>query len=94
MATVKLMVDGKEEVATATGNGPIDSAFHAIDKILRKKAVLEEYLVQAMTRGSDDTGKVHIQVAHKGVIYYGFGADSDIVVASVKAYLDALNKIV
>lgn len=94
MATVKLLVDGKEEVSTATGNGPIDSAFHAIDKILKKKAVLEEFLVQAMTRGSDDTGKVHIQVAHKGVMYYGFGADSDIVVASVKAYLDALNKIV
>lgn len=94
MATVKLKVDGKEEVSTATGNGPVDSAFHAIDKILKKKVILEEYLVQAMTKGSDDTGKVHIQIAHKGVMYYGFGADNDIVVASVKAYLDALNKIV
>lgn len=93
MATVKLQVNDKEEVATATGNGPVDSAFHAIDKILKKKVVLEEYLVQALTRGSDDTGKVHIQVTHKGVLYYGFGADSDIVVASVKAYLDAMNKI-
>ncbi len=88
------MLNGKEEVSTATGNGPVDSAFHAIDKILKKKVVLEEYLVQALTRGSDDTGKVHIQIAHKGVLFYGFGADSDIVVASVKAYLDALNKIV
>lgn len=94
MATVKLLLNGKEEVSTATGNGPVDSAFHAIDKILKKKVVLEEYLVQALTRGSDDTGKVHIQIAHKGVLFYGFGADSDIVVASVKAYLDALNKIV
>jgi 2-isopropylmalate synthase len=94
MATVKLKIDGKEEVATATGNGPVDSAFHAIDKILKKKVILEEYLVQAMTKGSDDTGKVHIQIAFKGVLYYGFGADNDIVVASVKAYLDGLNKIV
>lgn len=94
MATVKLLLNGNEEVSTATGNGPVDSAFHAIDKILKKKVVLEEYLVQALTRGSDDTGKVHIQIAHKGVLFYGFGADSDIVVASVKAYLDALNKIV
>ncbi len=78
----------------STGNGPIDSAFHAIDRILKKKVNLEEYLVQAITRGSDDRGKVHIQIAHKGVMYYGFGADTDIVVASVRAYLDALNKIV
>ena len=94
MATVKLIVDGKEETATSTGNGPISSAFHAIDKILKKKVNLEEYLVQAITRGSDDRGKVHIQIAHKGVMYYGFGADTDIVVASAKAYLDGLNKIV
>lgn len=94
MATVKIKIDGKEEVATSTGNGPVDSAFHAIDKILKKKVILEEYLVQAMTKGSDDTGKVHIQIAHKGVMYYGFGADNDIVVASVKAYLDGLNKII
>jgi 2-isopropylmalate synthase len=93
MATVKLQVNGKEEMATGTGNGPVDSAFAAIDKILKKKVVLEEYLVQALTRGSDDLGKVHIQIEHKGVVYYGFGADSDIVVASVKAYLDGLNKI-
>lgn len=93
-ATVTLDIDDKEETATATGNGPIDSAFHAIDKIIKKNVVLEEYLVQAMTKGSDDTGKVHIQITQNGVMYYGFGADSDIVVASVKAYLDALNKII
>jgi len=47
-----------------------------------------------MTGGSDDIGKVHIQIAHNESIYYGFGADTDIIVASVKAYLDAHNKIV
>jgi 2-isopropylmalate synthase len=94
MATVKLTVDGKVETATSTGNGPIDSAYHAIDNILKKKVVLEEYLVQALTKGSDDRGKVHVQIAYKGVLYFGFGADHDIVVASVKAYLDGLNKIV
>jgi len=93
MATVKLIVKGKEEIATAAGNGPVDAAFSAVNQILKKKVNLEEYLVQAITGGSDDIGKVHIQINHKGTVYYGFGADTDIIVASVKAYLDALNKI-
>jgi len=93
MATVKLIVDGNEEVATANGNGPIDAAFSAINAIMKKKVDLEEFLIQAITRGSDDLGKVHIQLSHKGNPYYGFGADTDIILASVKAYIDGLNKI-
>ena len=93
MATVKLMMNGKEEFATSTGNGPIDSALQAINHIVKKKIQLEEYLVQAMTGGTDDLGKVHIQINYKGVSYYGFAADTDIVTASVKAYIDGLNKI-
>ncbi len=91
-AEVMLLVDGKKKIATATGDGPIDASFQAINKILKKKVILAEYLVQAMTGGSDDMGKVHVQVEHDSVVYYGFGADTDIIVASVKAYLDALNK--
>ncbi len=94
MATVKLKVNGQEEFATSTGNGPIDSALQAINQIVKKKIRLEEYLVQAMTGGTDDLGKVHIQINHKGVSYYGFAADTDIVTASVKAYIDGLNKII
>ncbi len=94
MATVKLIVDGTEEIATSNGNGPIDAAFSAINIIMKKKVDLEEFLIQAITRGSDDLGKVHIQLSHKGNQYYGFGADTDIILASVKAYLDCLNKIV
>lgn len=93
-ATVKLKIDGKEEKNLAFGNGPVDASFRAIDKIVKKKIHLEEYLVQAVTGGSDDVGKVHIQIKYKNQIYYGFGADTDIVVASAKAYLDALNKII
>jgi 2-isopropylmalate synthase len=94
MATVKLMVNGKKESATTTGNGPVDAAFQAINQILKKKAGLEEYLVQAITGGSDDLGKVHIQIGYKGTNYYGFAADTDIITASVKAYIDGMNKIV
>lgn len=94
MAQIKLKVNGKEKTATSLGNGPVDASFKAIDKILKKKVHLDEYLVQSITGGSEDVGKVHVQVRYKNQLFYGFGADTDIVKASVKAYLDALNKIV
>ncbi len=94
MATVKLMINGTEEIATAGGNGPIDAALGAINQIIKKKVGLEEYLVQAITGGTDDLGKVHIQISYKGTSYYGFAADTDIITASVKAYIDGLNKII
>ena len=55
---------------------------------------LEEFLIQAFTRGTDDVGKVHIQVENKGKVYYGFSADTDIITASVNAYIDAVSKII
>ena len=94
MATVKLMFNDKEEIATANGNGPIDAALQAVNQIVKKKVGLEEYLVQAITGGTDDLGKVHIQISYKGSIYYGFAADTDVITASVKAYIDGLNKVV
>ncbi|MDO8609773.1 MAG: 2-isopropylmalate synthase [bacterium] len=93
MATVKLEMNGVEQISEAIGDGPIDASFKAVDKLVKKKTKLQEYLVQAITGGSDDMGKVHVQVLYKNNMYYGFGTDTDIVVASVKAYLDALNKI-
>ncbi|MEI6532436.1 MAG: 2-isopropylmalate synthase [Candidatus Roizmanbacteria bacterium] len=93
MATVKIILNGKEMQSSKTGNGPVDAAFVAINEMIQKEVTLEEFLVQAITKGSDDTGKVHIQLSSKGSIYYGFGADTDIIVASVKAYIDGLNKI-
>lgn len=94
MATVKLLINGKEYSSTAIGNGPVDASFTAINNIIKKKVVLEEFLIQAITKGSDDLGKVHIQVSYKGNYYYGFGTDTDIVVASAKAYLSVLNKVI
>lgn len=94
MATVKMKVNGTSHSAVGKGNGPIDAAFHAVNEIVKKEVVLEEFLIQAITRGSDDLGKVHIQIQHNNVNYFGFGTDTDIIVASVKAYIDALNKII
>ena len=94
MATIRLSVNGKARTASATGNGPVDAAFKAVNQILKKKVDLEEFLVQAVTKGSDDVGKVHVQLSYKGQSYYGFGADTDIVVASTRAYLNGLDKII
>ncbi len=94
VATVTLEIDGEKYTATAEGNGPIDASFSAVKQIVKRKAKLEEFLIQAITRGSDDLGKVHVQVENKGIVYYGFSASTDIITASVEAYVDALSQIV
>ena len=94
MATVKLIIDGEECTATSSGNGPVDAAFKAVKGLVHRQVNLEEYLVQAITRGTDDVGKVHIQIENKGNIYYGFSANTDIVTASVEAYVNAISKII
>lgn len=94
MATVKLNIDGEICQATSEGNGPIDAAFSAVKKLINRKIVVEEFLVQAITRGCDDVGKVHIQVENRGNTYYGFSANTDIVTASVEAFIDAISKFI
>ncbi|WP_321280700.1 2-isopropylmalate synthase [Marinifilum fragile] len=94
MATVHLKIKGESCAATAEGNGPIDACFNAVKKLIKQKFTLGEFLVQALTRGSDDLGKVHVQLEHNGKIVYGFGANVDIITASVEALADALSKVV
>ena len=93
VATVGLKIDGELHYATSTGNGPVDAAFTAVKQLITKTVHLEEFLVQAITRGSDDVGKVHIQVECNNKIYYGFSVHTDIVTASVEAFIDAIAKI-
>lgn len=92
MATVRLNINGKILSATASGNGPIDAAFSAVKKLIKRKVKLEEFLIQAITRGSDDLGKVHVQIENRGILYYGFSANTDIITASVEAFVDAISK--
>ncbi len=94
MATVKLVIDGETCVASASGNGPIDAAFAAVKKLVNRKIVVEEYMVQTITRGSDDVGKVHVQLENRGNLYYGFSANTDTVTASVEAFFDAISKFI
>ena len=94
MATVKLKIDDIEHEASASGNGPVDAAIKAIDEILNKKIKIEEFVIQAITGGSNDVSKVNMQVNYNSQLYYGFGLSTDIVVASVNAYIDAVNKVI
>jgi len=93
VATVGIRINGEVHTSTAPGNGPIDAAFTAVKHLIHENVHLEEFLIQAITRGSDDMGKVHIQVEHAGKIFYGFSANTDIVTASVEAFIDAISKI-
>ena len=75
------------------GNGPVDASINALRQIVKRKININEFTIQGVTKGSDDSCKVHMQVEHEGRIYYGFGSNTDIVTASVEAYVDCVNKI-
>jgi 2-isopropylmalate synthase len=94
MASICIDIAGEKFEAAASGNGPVDASIKALKKIIDRQMVLKEFLIQAINKGSDDYGKVHMQVEHEGAIYPGFGANTDIVAASVEAYIDAINKFV
>lgn len=91
-AKIGISISGKTFEGKSSGNGPVDAAIKALKSILRKEMVLQEFVIQSINRGSDDVGKVHMQVLYNGKVYYGFGANTDIVVASLEAYIDAINK--
>ncbi|MBR4367329.1 MAG: 2-isopropylmalate synthase [Bacteroidaceae bacterium] len=92
VASIGLSISGEKFEAAATGNGPVDAAIKALKVIIRREMTLKEFTIQAISKGSDDLGKVHMQVEHDGHLYYGFGANTDIVTASVEAYIDCINK--
>ena len=92
VASIGLDIAGQKFDAAATGNGPVDAAIKALKKIIQKEMTLEEFTIQAISKGSDDMGRVHMQVEYNGGRYYGFGANTDIVTASVEAYIDCINK--
>ncbi|MFO1420096.1 MAG: 2-isopropylmalate synthase [Candidatus Competibacteraceae bacterium] len=92
-AQVTLAVDGMEHGATADGGGPVDASFKAIESILQTGTDLLLYSVNNITSGTDAQGEVTVRVAKGGRIFNGQGADTDIVIASAKAYVNALNKV-
>ena len=91
VAKVTAEVDGVEQQATAAGSGPVDAAFRALEQIARSGAILQLYSVNAITEGTDSQGEVTVRLEKGGRIVNGKGADTDIVIASAKAYINAVN---
>jgi 2-isopropylmalate synthase len=92
-ATVELLVDGEPQKTTAQGIGPVDAVFKAIAELTETKSELERFQVNAITGGMDALGEVSVTVSEDGHRVIGHGAHPDIIVASAKAYLHALNKL-
>jgi 2-isopropylmalate synthase len=92
-ARVVIAEGGKELQAESGGSGPVDATFCAIEKILASGADLQLYSVNNITSGTDSQGEVTVRLQKSGRVVNGHGADTDIVVASAKAYLSALNKL-
>jgi 2-isopropylmalate synthase len=93
-ATMKLDVDGQMRIEEAEGNGPVDAVFNCIKALVPHDAKLELYQVHAVTEGTDAQAEVSVRLSHDGRSMTARAADPDTLVASAKAYLGALNKIV
>ncbi len=92
-AEITLSVDGEEKHASAGGGGPVDATFKAIESIVDSRCGLQLYSVNNITDGTDSQGEVTVRINKDSRIVNGLGTDTDIVIASAKAYINALNKI-
>ena len=93
-STVSIEIEGKVYKKSSDGDGPVDASFKAIDKITKINAKLLEYNIEAVSGGKDALGSVKIVVSANGTEVMGSGISTDIVEASIKAYIDAMNRIV
>jgi len=92
-AELKMLIDGKETATEATGDGPVDAAFNAVKTLFPHNAHLQLYQVHAVTEGTDAQATVSVRMEEEGRIVTGQSADTDTVVASARAYVNALNRL-
>jgi 2-isopropylmalate synthase len=93
-ATVRMLLpSGESQETVALGDGPIDATYRAIDTLVQVEGELDEFAVQAITAGMDAVGEVTVRLRHEGRLSAGRGADTDIIVAAAKAYVQALNRV-
>ncbi len=92
-AKIVMVVDGKEVSAEEQGNGAVDATFKAIEKIINSGSELQLYSVNSITSGTDAQGEVSVRLEKEGLIVNGHGADLDIIIASAKSYINALNRL-
>ncbi|MBC2716136.1 MAG: 2-isopropylmalate synthase [Desulfobacteraceae bacterium] len=93
MATVKMLLNGREVVGTGSGNGPIDAAFNAVAKLTGTKSQLLRFTISALTGGTDAQGEVTVRLKEDKCIALGRGSDPDIITASAYAYVNGLNRL-
>lgn len=93
VAEIVFNLDGNEKRASGHGSGPVDAVFKAIESEAHSTADLQLYSVNAITAGTESQGEVTVRLSREGNLVSGQGADTDIIVASAKAYLSALNKL-
>ncbi len=93
-AVVKLIRDDQIYQEMSTGTGPIEAAYNAIDKITGMTVILESFNIRAVTEGREALGEVSLKINHAGKIIVGRGTSTDIIEASVKAYLNGINKLI
>ena len=93
-ATVRICIDGDERVQqSAWGDGPVDATYEAINLATKANAKVDEYVIQAITRGSEAMGEVTVRVSNGELKTTGRGASTDIIEASARAYVDAINRL-
>ncbi|MBC8225664.1 MAG: 2-isopropylmalate synthase [Gammaproteobacteria bacterium] len=92
-ARVTLSIDGEQKHADAEGGGPVDATYKAIESMVQSGCNLQLYSVNNITDGTDSQGEVTVRIDKGGRIVNGLGSDTDIVIASAKAYINALNKV-
>jgi len=92
-ATVQMEIDGKLIQDAGFGDGPVDATFKTIKKITKTKSKLLQFAINAITGGTEAQGEVTVRLEEKGQTVIGQGADTDVIVASAKAYINALNKM-
>ncbi|MEN2995035.1 MAG: 2-isopropylmalate synthase [Thermodesulfovibrio sp.] len=93
IATVRMKINGEEKEITASGDGPVDSVYKAITALTGSKAELNKFEIKAITGGTDALGEVTVILEEGGHTVRGQGSDTDIIIASAKAYINALNKL-
>jgi 2-isopropylmalate synthase len=92
-ASVTLTINGRNIEEVAIGHGPVDASFKSINKITGKEVALENYSIRAVTEGQDAQGKAVVKIGYNQRVYTGKGLSTDIIEASIKAYINAVNKI-
>jgi len=93
-AKVELLFAGKSISAEGEGDGPVDAAYRVIDKLIQRQVNLSDYIIQAISGGTDALGEVTVRIKENDKTYSGHGSDTDIIIASAKAYINAINKLV